>query len=112
MNKVLRGDKYSNYTKLDPIDKPKYDGDIFEKVKGNKIIGKYVDKLSDVGKYHQDLYIFDTDRLDKKFDKIFSCVSMDRQMEKVNIGDIVEVEYLNYNENGNYHEFKISKVYF
>ena len=91
---VLRGDKYSNFVKKVPIDKERYNGDIFEKIVGNTVIGKYVDVLEDVGRYQQNLYIIDSDRLDEKFDKLFGCKSLDRQMSEVNIGDIIEIEYL------------------
>lgn len=112
MNEVLRGSKYRNYIKKEPIDKPNYDGDIFEKIEGNKIQGKYVDKIEHIGKYGSSMYIFDTDRLDKKFDKIYSCAVLDRQMKAVNIGDILEVEYIGFDASKNYHEYKVSRLFY
>lgn len=111
---VLRGDKYSNFVKKVPIDKERYNGDIFEKIVGNTVIGKYVDVLEDVGRYQQNLYIIDSDRLDEKFDKLFGCKSLDRQMSEVNIGDIIEIEYLGkkITNQKEYHEYKVSRVYF
>lgn len=111
-NQVLRGNKYGNYIRKEPVDSISYNGDIFEKVSGNKVIGEYVDKVENVGKYGYDMYIIDSDRLDKKYDKIFSCKSLDRQMKEVSIGDIIEVEYVEYNEKKNYHVYKVSKVYY
>ena len=84
MNNVIRGTKYTNYVRKIPIDKPKYDGDIFEKIPHNKVIGKYIDVLENVGRYNQNMYIIDSDRTDGLFDKIFGYASLDRQMKEVN----------------------------
>lgn len=114
MNNVIRGTKYTNYVRKIPIDKPKYDGDIFEKIPHNKVIGKYIDVLENVGRYNQNMYIIDSDRTDGLFDKIFGYASLDRQMKEVNIGDIIEIEYIGLNNRNlkEYHEFKVSKVYY
>ncbi len=111
---VLRGDKYLNFIKKVPIDKDRYVGDIFKKVVGNKVIGKYVDVLEDVGRYQQKMYIIDSDRLDEKYDKIFGCKSLDRQMSEILIGDIIEIEYLGkkVTSQKEYHEYKVSRLYY
>lgn len=110
VNEVLRGTKYNNYSKKIPVDKPIYDGEIFERIEGNSFIGKYVDKLENVGKYGSSIYIFESDRLDGKFDKVFSCAVLDRQMKEVDIGEIVEIKYIGYDESKNYHEYKVSRI--
>lgn len=111
---INRGNKYTNYSKKIPIDKPKYDGDIFEKIPHNKVIGKFVDVLENVGRYNQNMYIIDSDRTDGLFDKVFGYTSLDRQMKEVNIDDIIEIEYIGLKKNGikEYHEFKVSKLYY
>lgn len=113
MKTIFRGNKYSNYTKKKPIDKPSYEGDIMEKIEGNKIIGKYIDKISNAGIYGDDLYIFDTDRIDRKYDKIYSCTVLDRQMKECKIGDILEIEYVKHHHDKfkDYHVYKVSKCF-
>ena len=108
-NNVLRGNKYTNYTKKESVDD---EDDVFEKIPGNIIRGTYLEKLENVGMYNYNLYIIDSDRLDNKHDKIFGCKSLDRQMKEVNIGDKLEIEYVEYNDKKNYHVYKVSKLYF
>ena len=110
-NDVKRGNKYDKYTNKIPVDKGRYSGEIFEKRIGNKVKGKLIDVLDNVGRYGYKLYIIDGDRLDGKHDKIFGCKSLDRQMKNILIGDIIEVEYLGkkVTQFKQYHEFEVSK---
>lgn len=107
-SEIKRGNKYSTYTERTSIDKEYYEGDIWNAKEGEKLIGKYIDVLHDVGKYKQNMYIIDTDRIDKKYDKIFGCTTLDRQMKEVHINDILEIKYEGQKGNKNYHEFKVS----
>lgn len=99
----------SEYKKI-AVDELYYNENIFEKITGNKVTGKYIDVKEDVGKYHQNLYFIESLDSDKKITKLFGYSSLDRQMKLVNIGEIVEVEYIRYNSNKNYHEYKVSKL--
>lgn len=112
MNTDEHNNRYSNYTKKIPVDENYYDDIIFEKIPDNTIVGKYIDFSENVGRYHQNLYHIDTDRNDKKITKVFGYASLDRQMKEVNIGDILEIKYVRYNTDKNYHEFKVSKLYY
>ncbi len=112
MNSDEHNNRYSNYTKKIPVDENYYDDILFEKIPGNKIVGKYIDLSENVGRYHQNLYHIDSDRPDNKITKIFGYASLDRQMKEVNIGDVLEIEYVKFHIDKNYHEFKVSKLYY
>ena len=107
---ILRGDKFKEYTMKQPVDTPYYDGDIWNPNIGEKIIGEYITCLNSMGKYNQKLYVIDTDRLDERYDKIFGCATLDRQMSKIHPNTVIEIRYLGKNNERNYHEYKVSKL--
>ena len=107
---TLRGSKYAEYTNKEPVDRKYYDGEIWNPSVNGKIVGKYIDCLENVGRYKQKMYIIDSDRLDNKFDKIFGCTSLDRQMKKIEKSTVIEIEYLGKNDAKNYHEYRISRL--
>lgn len=107
---VLRGNKFNEYTIKEPIDQEYYDGEIWNPVPNESLVGIYVDCLSDVGKFNQRMYIIDGDRLDEKYDKIFGCTSLDRQMKEIEKGTIIEIKYIGKNQEKGYHEYKISRL--
>ena len=107
---ILRGNKFKEYTIKEPVDKPYYDGDIWNPIAGEILIGEYIDCQENAGKYNQKLYIIDTDRIDGRCDKIFGCATLDRQMSKIEKGTVIEIHYIGKNIEQNYHEYKISKL--
>lgn len=109
---VLRGSKFKDYTVKESIDRPYYDGEIWNPNPNESLVGMYVDCLENTGKYNQSMYIIDTDRLDGKYDKIFGSTTLDRQMKKVNKSEIIEVTYLGKTEGyiNSYHEYKVTRL--
>jgi len=107
---ILRGDKFKEYTMKQPVDTPYYDGDIWSPRVGETIIGEYITCLDSMGRYNQKLYVIDTDRLDERYDKIFGCATLDRQMSKIDPNTVIEIMYLGKNNERNYHEYKVSKL--
>ena len=106
---VLRGDKYSGYViKESIVGEPLWDNTKFEKVSGNTVLGELVDiqrKKGDYGWYS--IYYIDSDRLDKKHDKVYGCKSLDEKMQFVTIGDVVEIRYNGCDENGK-HDYSVN----
>ena len=94
----------SGYIKI-PVDEE----NIFEKIPENKVTGKYIDFKENVGKYHQNLYFIESLE-DQKITKLFGYKSLDRQMKLLNLNDLVEIEYIRFNSDRNYHEYKVSKL--
>lgn len=107
---VLRGNKFNEYTMKEPIDQEYYDGEIWNPKPNETLVGRYIDVLSDVGKYNQRMYIIDTDRLDKKYDKLFGCTSLDRQMKEIEPSTVIEIRYVGKNQEKGYHEYQISRL--
>lgn len=112
-NAVLRGNKFNEYILKEPIDATFYDGEIWNPSINESIVGEYIAVLTDVGRYNQNMYIIDTDRLDGKYDKLFGYASLDRQMKEIKPHTIIEIKYTGYIQkqgtNG-YHEYKVSKL--
>lgn len=108
---VLRGDKYNEYTIKEPVNKPYYDGDIWNPITGETLKGKYIDYLENAGKFNKKLYVIESDRLDGKYDKIFGCASLDNQMEKIEKGTDIEIAYHGKNQEKNYHDYEVSRIY-
>lgn len=111
---ILRGNKFEEYTIEDPVDSEFYSGEIWNPSENdNKLTGKFIDVLEDVGRYQQKMYILDTDRLDGKYDKVFGYTSLDRQMKEITIGTVIKIEYLGKKTGKNqniYNEYKVSRL--
>lgn len=107
---VLRGNKFNEYIIKEPVDREYYDGEIWNPVPNESLVGSYVDCISGVGKFNQNMYVIDSDRIDGKFDKIFGCTSLDRQMKEIGKGSIIEINYVGKNQEKGYHEYQISRL--
>ena len=107
---VERGNKYKDYTLKQSVRK-QYSGDLMELVAGNSLVGEFVDI---VPVDHGRLYIFDTDRKDGNFDKIFGCKTLDQQMDQIQIGTVVEISYngekKSIKNNRKYHDFSVYRL--
>lgn len=108
---ILRGNKYNEYTVKEPVNKPYYDGDIWNPLAGEILRGKYIDCLENAGQFKQNLYIIDSDRLDGRYDKVFGYTALDRQMSNIEKGTDIEIAYHGKNIEKNYHEYEVSRIY-
>jgi len=108
--KVLRGNKFDEYTVKEPVDQEYYSGEIWNPIPNERLIGRYIDSLSNVGKFNQTMYIIDGNRLDGMYDKIFGCTSLDRQMKEIAANEVIEIKYIGKNHEKGYHEYQVSRL--
>jgi len=107
---VLRGNKFNEYNVKEPVDQEYYSGEIWNPEPNSILIGRYIDSLSNVGKFDQTMYIIDGDRLDGMYDKIFGCTSLDRQMKEIVPNEVIEIKYIGKNHEKGYHEYQVSRL--
>lgn len=110
-NGNVRRNSFEGYERRE-VTTYKYEGDIIDLKVGESLKGVFIEKLTNVGKYKQNMYIFDTGRDDGKFDKIFGRTKLDTLMKDVKPGEPVEIIFtgLRYGENGVYKNFEVYRL--